>query len=64
MCSVYGMLYSVAVNGRTFVILFGGTFLDRFLFDHETVSILYYMAVNITYITFPMQCYICIRIAG
>ena len=39
MCSVYGMLYSIAVNWRTFVILFGKSFLEQFLFDHETVSI-------------------------
>ena len=47
MCSVYGMLYSVAVNGRTFVILFGEIFLDRFMFDHETVSILHYSIYNL-----------------
>ena len=37
---MYGMLYSIAVNWRTIVILFGRTFLDRYLFDHETVSTL------------------------
>ena len=50
MCSVYGMLYSVAVNGRTFVILFGETFLDRFFFDHETVSILHFSMASLKYL--------------
>ena len=39
MCSVYALLYSLAVNYRTVMMLFGETFVDRFMFDYEAVSI-------------------------